>query len=79
MSGSIYLDHNATTQAAPEVVAEMVAAMQRAWANPSSTHAPGQAAQQAQRAADYILGRTTKLLEESAVLAEEPAGDEQAA
>ncbi len=27
MSGSIYLDHNATTQAAPEVVAEMVAAM----------------------------------------------------
>ena len=30
MSGSIYLDHNATTQAAPEVVAEMVAAMQRA-------------------------------------------------
>ena len=44
MSGSIYLDHNATTQAAPEVVAEMVAAMQRAWANPSSTHAPGQAA-----------------------------------
>ena len=37
------------------------------------------AAQQAQRAADYILGRTTKLLEESAVLAEEPAGDEQAA
>ena len=37
------------------------------------------AAQQAQRAADYILGRTTKLLEESAVVAGEPAGDEQAA
>lgn len=37
------------------------------------------AAQQAQRAADYILGRATKTLEESAVQAEEPAGDEQAA
>ncbi len=44
MSGPIYLDHNATTQPAPEVIAEMVDAMQRAWANPSSTHAPGQAA-----------------------------------
>ncbi|MGE4189708.1 MAG: ArdC family protein [Thermoanaerobaculia bacterium] len=37
------------------------------------------AAQQAQRAADYILGRATKALEESAAQSEEPAGDEQAA
>ncbi|QTN23216.1 cysteine desulfurase [Rhizobacter sp. AJA081-3] len=44
MSSPVYLDHNATTQPAPEVIAEMVDAMQRAWANPSSTHAPGQAA-----------------------------------
>lgn len=40
----IYLDHNATTQPAAEVVAEMLDALQRGWANPSSTHAPGQAA-----------------------------------
>jgi len=44
MTVPIYLDHNATTQPAPEVIAEMVEAMQFAWANPSSTHAPGQAA-----------------------------------
>lgn len=44
MSAAIYLDCNATTQPAPAVIAEMVDAMQRAWANPSSTHAPGQAA-----------------------------------
>ena len=37
------------------------------------------AAQQAQRAADHILGRATKALEESAARSEEPAGDEQAA
>jgi cysteine desulfurase len=40
----IYLDHNATTAPAPEVVSEMLDALQRAWANPSSTHEPGQAA-----------------------------------
>ncbi|MDO9314381.1 MAG: cysteine desulfurase family protein [Burkholderiaceae bacterium] len=40
----IYLDHNATTQPAPEVLDEMHDALERAWANPSSTHAPGQAA-----------------------------------
>lgn len=40
----IYLDHNATTRPAPEVIAEMADVLQRVWANPSSTHAPGQAA-----------------------------------
>lgn len=40
----IYLDHNASTQPAPEVLDEMHDALARAWANPSSTHAPGQAA-----------------------------------
>ncbi|WP_298828904.1 cysteine desulfurase family protein [uncultured Piscinibacter sp.] len=44
MTPAIYLDHNATTQPAPQVVAEMLDALQLAWANPSSTHAPGQAA-----------------------------------
>ena len=41
---TVYLDHNATTEPAPEVVREMVDALQMAWGNPSSTHEPGQAA-----------------------------------
>jgi cysteine desulfurase len=41
---AIYLDWNATTPVLPEAVAEMLDTMQLAWANPSSTHAPGQAA-----------------------------------
>ncbi len=41
---AIYLDHNATTPPAPEVLREMVDALERSWANPSSTHGPGQAA-----------------------------------
>lgn len=41
---TVYLDHNATTRPAPPVVAEMLDALQLAWANPSSTHGPGQAA-----------------------------------
>ena len=40
----VYLDWNATTPVLPEVFAEMLDTMQQAWANPSSTHAPGQAA-----------------------------------
>lgn len=40
----IYLDHNATTRVVPDAVQDMVDVMQRAWANPSSTHEPGQAA-----------------------------------
>jgi cysteine desulfurase len=40
----IYLDHNATTAVPEEVVAEMVDALKHAWANPSSTHGPGQTA-----------------------------------
>lgn len=40
----IYLDHNATTRPAPEVLQEMLDVLTRAWANPSSTHEPGQAA-----------------------------------
>ena len=40
----IYLDHNATTQPAPQAVQEMLDALTRVWANPSSVHAPGQAA-----------------------------------
>ncbi|MBL8359950.1 MAG: cysteine desulfurase [Rubrivivax sp.] len=40
----VYLDWNATAPVLPEAVAEMLDVMQHAWANPSSTHAPGQAA-----------------------------------
>ncbi|MGE4360045.1 MAG: cysteine desulfurase family protein, partial [Lysobacteraceae bacterium] len=40
----IYLDHNATTAVAPEAVAAMHQALDQVWANPSSTHEPGQAA-----------------------------------
>ena len=43
----VYLDHNATTPIAPEVIAAMVEAMRQTWANPSSVHGPGQAARQA--------------------------------
>ena len=46
MNGApVYLDWNATTPVLPEAVAEMLDTMRQAWANPSSTHAPGQAAQ----------------------------------
>lgn len=44
MSEPLYFDHNATTPPAPEVVQEMLDVLQHSWANPSSTHAPGQAA-----------------------------------
>lgn len=43
----IYLDHNATTQPAPEVVEEMLDSLTKLWANPSSTHPAGQAARRA--------------------------------
>lgn len=43
----VYLDHNATTRPAPEVVEEMVDSLTRVWANPSAMHAPGQAARRA--------------------------------
>lgn len=40
---SIYLDHNATTKPAEEVVTAMIEALREGWANPSSMHRPGQA------------------------------------
>lgn len=43
----IYLDHNATTQPAPEAVEEMLDSLTKLWANPSSTHAAGQATRRA--------------------------------
>jgi cysteine desulfurase len=43
----IYLDHNATTDPLPEVVAAVTASMQQTWANPSSMHRHGQEARRA--------------------------------
>lgn len=43
---TIYLDSNATTRPADEVLAVMTVAMRELWANPSSVHRPGQAARQ---------------------------------
>jgi tRNA (5-methylaminomethyl-2-thiouridylate)-methyltransferase len=44
---SIYLDHNATTPPAPEVLAAMAAALRDLPGNPSSPHGPGRAARAA--------------------------------
>ncbi len=44
MNAGVYLDHNATTPVAAEVISQMVDAMSQAWANPSSVHGPGQGA-----------------------------------
>lgn len=43
----VYLDNNATTRPAPEVVAAVTEALETGWANPSSMHRPGQAARRA--------------------------------
>ena len=40
----IYLDHNATTAPAPEVIAAMLQVFSSGWANSSSQHGPGQQA-----------------------------------
>lgn len=42
----IYLDNNATTRPALEVIEAMAEALRQDWANPSSIHRPGQAARQ---------------------------------
>jgi len=47
MNDFIYLDHNATTQPAGEVIEEMTDSLRIVWGNPSSTHLPGQAARRA--------------------------------
>lgn len=43
-AGAVYLDWNATTPVCDEALAEMLDTMRHAWANPSSTHVPGQSA-----------------------------------
>jgi len=47
LTALIYLDNNATTQPAPQVVEAVAAAMRERWANPSSIHRTGQDARHA--------------------------------
>ncbi len=53
----IYLDHNATTPPAPEVIAAMLPVLSSLWANASSQHAPGQNAKRALGAARSTVAR----------------------
>lgn len=53
----IYLDHNATTAPAPEVMAAMLAVLSGQWANASSQHGPGQEAKRVLSAARATVAR----------------------
>ena len=55
----IYLDNNATTKPAPEVVAEMLPYLTDVYGNPSSVHRFGQ---RARKAVDEARGRIAKLV-----------------
>ncbi|MDG2291187.1 MAG: aminotransferase class V-fold PLP-dependent enzyme, partial [Phycisphaerales bacterium] len=56
----IYLDHNATTSTAPEVLAVMHEVLDEQWANPSSIHRMGQTArrrlEQAREQVAHFIG-----------------------
>ena len=52
----IYLDHNATTRPAPEVVEAMTRCLAGTWGNPSSLHACGQQARAARESARRAIG-----------------------
>jgi cysteine desulfurase len=58
-AATVYLDHNATTRPVPEAVAAMAQALQQGWANPSSTHGPGQ---DARRLLAHARGRVAAFL-----------------
>jgi cysteine desulfurase len=51
MSEPVYLDYNATTPVAPEVLEAVAQALRDLWGNPSSSHAYGRRARQAVEAA----------------------------
>src|SRR6185503_1816637 len=55
----VYLDNNATTKPAPEVVAAMLPYLGEVYGNPSSVHRFGQ---QARRAIDEARGQVARLL-----------------
>lgn len=54
----IYLDNNATTPPAPEVIQEHSAVANQAWANPSSLHKDGQYAKKVLDRARAVVART---------------------
>lgn len=60
----IYLDNNATTRPAPEVIEAMTAALCEDWANPSSLHRAGQAVRRkvelARQSVAKLIGCTEK-------------------
>jgi len=62
----VYLDHNATTPVDPEVVEVMMSFLQDDWGNPSSIHAAGNRAREAQETARrkvaQVLGCTARRL-----------------
>ena len=53
----IYLDHNATTAPAPQVIEAMLAVLSNGWANSSSQHGPGQEAKRSLAAARATVAR----------------------
>lgn len=53
----IYLDHNATTAPAPQVIDAMLAVLSNGWANSSSQHGPGQEAKRTLAAARATVAR----------------------
>src|SRR3954469_24736713 len=55
----VYLDNNATTKPAPQVIAEMVPYLTEIYGNPSSVHRFGQTAR---KAVDEARGRIAKLI-----------------
>jgi len=55
----IYLDHNATTQPDPAVLAEMIPCLEGVYGNPSSTHGFGQ---EARRVVDLARQRVASLI-----------------
>src|SRR2546423_15117188 len=55
----VYLDNNATTKPAPEVVAEMLPYLNELYGNPSSVHRFGQ---RARKAIDEARGRIATLI-----------------
>ena len=63
----IYLDYNATTPLAPEVVEAITSACQDAWANPSSGYKRGQKAKLQLEAARTKIAKMLEVEDEEAV------------
>jgi len=59
MTRPIYLDYNATTPIAPEVLEAMIPALSETWGNPSSAHLYGR---EARRAVEIARGRVAALI-----------------